>query len=78
MQTINYTKGYYKGTKFDAHVKDFIGFGDTIIVHTYLGNPYIVYWETKRRENWAKDISSLASKNDVKGRQAWLKIQKER
>ena len=78
MQTINYTKGYYKGAKFDAHVKDFISFGDTIIVHTYLGNPYIVYWETKRRENWAKDISALAKKNDVEGRQAWLKIQKER
>ncbi len=73
MQTINYTKGYYKGTKFDAHVKDFISFGDTIIVHTYLGNPYIVYWETQRRENWTKGVSSLASKNDVKYRQDYLK-----
>ena len=55
MQTINYTKGYYAGTKFNAHVKDFINFGDAIIVHTYLGNPSIVYWENKRRENWAKN-----------------------
>jgi len=56
----------------DAHVKDFIGFGDTIIVHTYLGNPYIVYWENQRRENHAKGISSLASKNDVKYRQDYI------
>lgn len=52
---INYTKGYYEGTKFDAHVKEFVNFGDTIIVHTYLNNPEIVYWETKRRERWAKE-----------------------
>ena len=57
----------------DAHVKDFIRAGDTIIVHTYLGNPYIVYWETQRRENWTKGVSSLASKNDVKYRQDYLK-----
>ena len=56
----------------NAHVRDFIRAGDTILVHTYLGNPYIVYWETQRREDECKGISSLASKNDVKYRQDYL------
>jgi len=42
---INYTKGFYEHTKFDAHVKDFLSFGDFNLVKKYES---ITYLNTRR------------------------------
>ena len=42
---INYTKGYYEDTKFDAHIKDFLSFGNFELVKKYKS---ITYLNTRR------------------------------
>ena len=43
---INYTKGYYEDTKFDAHIKDFLSFGNFELVKKYES---ITYLNTRRK-----------------------------